>query len=91
MKFNPYTQRLFASNGQLLKQLHCSLQKEWQALGAGGEKGARHCDHCSRDVLDSALLNETELRQRLQADPALCLKVELLQDNIEVIHVDCNG
>jgi len=41
MKFNPYTQRLFANNGQLLKQLHCPLQKEWHAMGTGEEKGAR--------------------------------------------------
>jgi hypothetical protein len=86
MKFNPYTQRLFVSNGQLLKQLHCPLNKEWQVLGKGSETGARYCENCDRDVLDSAFLSEAELKRRLESDPDLCLKIELLQHNIEVIH-----
>ena len=47
MKFNPNTGKLFTDQGELIKKLHCPLQKTFDELKNG------YCNSCNKYVVDT--------------------------------------
>lgn len=88
MKYNPLTRRLFTNDGRLLKQLHCPFRVEWDELQPEGDSSFRNCGICGHQITDTAMLDEQGALALLSAHPEACLKIDLEQDNVIIIHQD---
>ena len=86
MKYNPITQTLFSDEGAYVKKLYCPLSKQWSELKQGGDASSRGCDHCRKEVHDTAFLTDSELLHLLEQDLQACLKVDLNQANLIVTY-----
>lgn len=85
MIFLLLTQELYTNEGLLIKKMHCPLQKEWEALApVAGKSAVKHCQHCSKKVLDTAGIPEEALLRMVQKKPELCLKIDLEQANLDI-------
>ncbi len=91
MLYNPISKQLFSTDGSFIKQLHCPFQKQWEELETGENlqtitlKG-RLCDSCSKLVVDSNLIKESELMDLIKNDPHTCIKIQPNQENIYLTH-----
>ncbi len=85
MQFNPQTKSLYTSEGKLLKKLHCPLRKEWEDLKVLPERQSRLCEACCNKVVDTAFYSEEALVVLLREKPETCLKIELGQENIQIL------
>jgi len=86
MKFIALTRELFKDNGILIKKLNCPFRMKWNDLKQVNEsKGNRYCSECNHQILDTANYNEDELYEKLQLHPDTCLKIDLDQNNIEIV------
>lgn len=85
MIFSPQTKTLYTKEGKPLKKLHCPLKKEWEKLTAlpGGQ--TRLCEACSNKVVDTAYYAEEELAALLREKPHTCLKIDIRQENIQIL------
>lgn len=87
MKVDLITKRLYTDGGELIKQLHCPYRVAWKDMKPAMENArARSCAQCEHVVLDTALYTETELVKQLEQDPNTCLKINMEQKNIRIIH-----
>lgn len=84
MKFNPNTSELFTDSGDLIKDLHCPLQKQWAQMHRSTANSHRRCDECSRTVLDTSFMNEDEVLAAVRANSSTCLCVSMRQANIQI-------
>lgn len=85
MKYNPITNQLFTDDGAFLKTLHCPLWVEWNNL-LTVNAGFRVCNHCTKQVYDTAMLNDNELSMLLSENPNTCLKIDINQPNLTLTH-----
>ena len=86
MKFNPITNNLFTDDGRLIKQLHCPKNMNWDQLKKEEVNlKKRLCSACNHPVLDTQFYSEENLTKLLEKDPRTCLKIDLDQNNIEII------
>ena len=46
----------------------------------------RICFECNKTIHDTASLNDTDLVRLINNDPQACLRVNLNQENIKIIH-----
>lgn len=86
MKFNPITKELFTDSGQFIKRLFCPYKVYWENLLLNKENPAtRFCSHCNHQIIDTAMISDTELLEVLRKDSETCLKVDLNQNNLKII------
>ena len=90
MKIDPTTSSLFTDAGDLLKTLHCPLNKSWGEMSPV-DNGSKICDSCSRKVFDTANLSDNDIVLLLINDPDACLKVSPTQANYSVLPVSMQG
>ena len=86
MLYNPITNQLFSDSGAFIKQLHCPLQVDWDKLGQTIPLKGKICDRCDKLVVDSNLINESDLMAILKQDPHTCIKIDFNQENIYLTH-----
>ena len=85
--FDPRTKELYTNSGKLIKKLHCPFTVNWNELGNTAESNcSRICTKCTTPILDTANYKDRELWKILVAAPDTCLKVDLNQANISIIH-----
>jgi hypothetical protein len=88
MKFNPHTNRLFTDNGTLIKLLHCPFRQNWTNLNQTNDPASRQCQICQHPIIDTSHKTDQQLLAIVKSNPHACLKVDLEQDNIIMIHQD---
>ena len=88
MKFNPHTNRLFADNGILIKNLHCPFRQNWSNLDETNDPAIRQCGICQHPIIDTAFKTDDQLLALLKINPDSCLNVDLQQNNVLMIHQD---
>ena len=88
MKYNPITKKLFTDDNALIKKLNCPYRILWNELTSTESVGIRSCNICDKNITDTALLADKEILKLTKKDPAVCLKLDLNQDNIRVVNVD---
>lgn len=87
MKFNPLTAELYTDGDVLLKKLHCPLNVQWQELKKEENQILlRSCSVCNHEIYDTAQFSEEQIVDLLRQNPRTCLKVDLNQKNIKIIH-----
>jgi hypothetical protein len=77
MRHNPITQTLFTHSMDVLKQLHCPLNKEWDHLLNTPHSHDRLCGSCNHQVVDTSLAKATSKH---------LLKVDLSQSNTTITY-----
>ena len=85
MKINPSTKEIFTDAGAFIKRLHCPIHVKWKAMKKMG-MDRRICFECNKTIHDTASLNDTDLVRLINNDPQACLRVNLNQENIKIIH-----
>ncbi len=86
MKFNPIKKAIYTDNDKLIKKLDCPYKKQWDGLSEYNEK-SRKCLTCNNLVVDTKYLSEEKLVNMVKENPDICIKVDLLQDNIRVVTI----
>jgi len=84
MRLNISSGELFTDDGVFLKRLHCSKSQKWKDLATSHSPTGRFCDFCSRQVVDTDNLSDTDVIDIVQKDPSTCLSLKLSQNNIEI-------
>ena len=85
MKINPSSKEIFTDTGEFIKRLHCPIHVKWTAMKKNG-MDTRICFECNKTIHDTASLNDTDLVRLINNDPQACLRVNLNQENIKIIH-----
>lgn len=85
MKINPSKKELYTDSGTFLKRLHCPISVMWKDMKENGSK-TRMCTGCEKTIHDTEHLSDAELEHLLTYDPQACLKVNLNQNNVKIIH-----
>jgi len=87
MKFNATTRQLFSDDMQLIKQLHCPFKMEWDQLESADNLAVvRTCSICKHPVVDTGQHTSASLEALVGEQPTACLKVDLNQNNLTIIH-----
>ena len=87
MKFNPITKILYTEDNKLIKKMYCPYPSlQWQDFSAINGSIDKMCDICEHRVVDAHDYTEEALFEFLQEDPNTCLKVDLNQKNIRIVH-----
>ncbi len=87
MKFNPVTKRLLTNDGDLIKILHCPLGVDWQNLNKVSSY-QRYCEFCDKNIIDIRHLDDKAVMTLVAQDPSVCLKLDINDPNIRVVHHD---
>ena len=85
MKINPSNKELFTDSGTFLKRLHCPIHVKWNAMKKNGDR-SKICVKCNKTIYDTANLNDTDILKLIKNDPQACLRVNLNQDNVKIVH-----
>ena len=85
-EFDPVHRMIRDARGRILKRVNCPRLKSWNRLAASGDNQVteRYCDSCDRAVLDTALMTGEEVVDAVTADPEICIRIRLDQDNVEI-------
>ena len=89
MPFEIKNKRLYSDTGEFLKEIHCSRAVKKDDLTPTKE-GHFRCSKCDHVVLDTDLMTENEIMQRLRDNPNACLKINLANPMFCLTEVDCN-
>ena len=85
MKIKPSTKEIFTDAGAFVKRLYCPIHVKWKAMKKNGDR-SRICIECNKTIHDTDSLNDPYLAKLIKNDPQACLKVNLNQDNVKIIH-----
>jgi|TARA_B110000879_G_scaffold13840_1_gene17220 hypothetical protein len=85
MKINPSTKEIFTDTGEFIKRLHCPIHVKWNAMKKNGDR-SKICVKCNKTIYDTANLNDTDILKLIKNDPQACLRVNLNQDNVKIVH-----
>ena len=85
MKINPSTKEIFTDSGEFVKRLHCPIHVKWKKIKKT-EVDTIICFERNKTIHDTASLNDTDLVRLINNDPQACLRVNLNQENIKIIH-----
>lgn len=88
MKYNPITKKLFTSDDLFIKKLHCPYGVNWSDLIHTENKHSRQCDICEKNIIDTKSFSEEEIIKLIHQGSAVCLKIDLNQDNIRVVNCE---
>lgn len=87
MKFNPITKTLYTDNGQLIKKMHCPYPSlRWNDLSAIDGSIDKICSLCESNIVETKEFSGEALLKLLEEEPDTCLKVDLNQENIRIVH-----
>ena len=85
MLYNPITRNLFTDEKVFLKKLYCPYILDWDDdFSSSAETDDRHCKMCDKTVVETKYLTDGDIKEMIEKDPELCVKLELDQDNIRV-------
>ncbi len=85
MRFNPETRILRTNTGDLIKEMHCPLQKRWEEMTPiGSDDRARHCGGCEKSVHSTEGLTDAEVLRLMRKDREACLMVRLDSPNLTI-------
>lgn len=87
MKFNPISNNLYTNEGEFLKKLYCPYDISLDELKEV-DKVNKLCTKCNHTVLDSAFMQEDELKLILKQNKKICLKLDFKQENVDIIFED---
>ena len=76
---------LISRKGEILKEIHCPENLRPEDLKNDNLPGSSLCLKCSKRIIDTDFLTETELEKALKQDPDICLKLNLVNPIFEVI------
>lgn len=89
MKFNPLTQTLYTNDGQRIKKMHCPYPSlKWSELSTIEGKMDKVCSLCESRIVETKEYSDEALLKHLQEAPDTCLKIDLNQENIRIVHHD---
>jgi len=71
----------------MLLKLYCPFAQQWEGMSEAMPE-YKICNHCSKAVHDTALLNEDEVKQLITSDAHACFKVTLNQDNLTITYTN---
>lgn len=87
MKYNPITKTLYADDSKLIKKMHCPYPSlKWSELYSTDDSIDKFCSICERNILDTKEFSDEALLKLLQNEPDTCLKIDLNQENIRIVH-----
>lgn len=72
----------------LIKGLHCPYLQSWVNLDQAKDPTSRQCKICLHPVIDTSQKTEDQILAIVKSNPHACLKVDLEQNNIIIIHKD---
>jgi len=84
MKFDIKNNELLDSDGRFLKKLRCDYRPSNEELKTL-QPGVHRCTICNDKVYETKNMSENEVKELLQKDREACLKIDINQDNIQVI------
>ncbi len=86
MRFNPETGILTTDRGEIIKKLHCPLDKRWgemRPIGIGDRE--RACTSCGKTVLNlEGMTDEAVVRRVRQHDEEQCVRLPLDAANVTI-------
>ena len=85
MKIKPSTKEIYTDTGKFVKRLNCPIHVKWNAMKKNGDR-SKICVKCNKTIYDTDSLNDPDLVKLIKNDPQACLKVNLNQDNVKIIH-----
>lgn len=85
MKFNPVTRILYTDENTFIKKLSCPYNIVWEELSMN-KSNNRHCDICSKDVIDIRYMDDNSVVDAVKKDASICFKVNIHDENIRVIN-----
>ena len=85
MRFNPETRILRTNKGELIKEMHCPLQKRWDEMTPiGSDDRARLCGGCGKSVHSTDGLTDVEVLRLMRKNSEACLMVRLDSPNLTI-------
>ena len=86
MYFDTTNQHLYTSDGVLIKQLGCPKTMCWDELVQIDERDIkRHCDHCTKHVINTRDLSDKQVHALIQYDPTACLYINQTHGNVTFV------
>ena len=86
LHFNPVSGQLFTEDGRFLKTLSCPVSRGRRELAPDANGPDLRCASCQKTVLDTATRPAAEIVRLVESDSGVCLRVDLDQPNIRVVH-----
>ena len=84
MKFNPLTKEIYTDKGEFVKTMNCPYKMSWDNLETT-IINMRKCANCDHLIVDTEVLTDDELLKMVRQNPAICLKIDLNQQNIKIV------
>ncbi len=84
MKFNPLTKEIYTDKGEFVKTMNCPYKMNWDNLETT-IINMRKCANCDHLIVDTEVLTDDELLKMVRQNPAICLKIDLNQQNIKIV------
>lgn len=84
MKFNPLTKEIYTDKGEFVKTMNCPYKMNWDNLETT-IINMRKCGNCDHLIVDTEVLTDDELLKMVRQNPAICLKIDLNQQNIKIV------
>lgn len=85
MRFNPETGILRTNKGELIKEMHCPLQKRWEEMTPlGSDDRTRHCGGCGKAVHSTDGMTDAAVLRLVQDNRKACLMVRLDSPNLTI-------
>lgn len=84
MKFNLLTNELFTNNNELIKKLYCPYKLNWDEMEYD-DFNSKKCSICQSQIIDTKLLSDDQVKEKYLENNNTCFKIDLNQDNIEII------
>lgn len=88
LHFNPRSGQLFTEEGRFLKTLSCPVSRGRRELAPEANGIDLRCASCQRTVHDTAARPAADIVRLVEADSGVCLRVDLDQPNIRVVHTN---
>jgi hypothetical protein len=84
MKFNPLTKEIYTDKGEFVKTMNCPYKMNWDNLETT-IINMRKCANCDHLIVDTEVITDDELLKMVRQNPAICLKIDLNQQNIKIV------
>ena len=84
MKFDPITKDIYTDKGEFVKTMNCPYKMSWDKLEATNST-LRKCAKCDHLIVDTESLTDDDLMGIIRQNPETCLKIDLNQNNIQII------
>jgi hypothetical protein len=84
MKFNPISKDIYTDKDEFVKRMNCPYKMSWDKLEVTNST-LRKCSNCNNLILDTEFLTDNELLKIVRQNPNTCFKIDLNQENINLI------